>query len=1038
MKITDTAVKRPVFAIVVNLLLLTFGIVAFTMLPLREYPDIETPIVNVSTDYTGASAAVVEAKITQVLENRISGIEGIKSINSSSRNGRSSITIEFNIDRDIDAAANDVRERVSRALDRLPEQVRPPEVSKSSDDENAIAWFVLNSTSMDTLQLSDYAQRYIVDRLAVVDGVSRVIIGGERRYAMKIWLDRQAMAARGITSTDIENVLRRENVELPAGEIESQDRDFAVRISRGYTTQRDFQNLVIKRGDNGYQIKLGEVAKVSLEAQDDESTFRGNGVNMIGLGIVKQAKANTLDVVDNVKSELVTIKRNLPEGTQIQDSYDSSIFIRESITEVYRTLAIAMGLVVLIIFIFLGNIRATLVPAVTVPVALVATFMFLLAMDYSINLLTLLALVLAIGLVVDDAIVMLENIHRRIEKGEPRLLAAFRGAREVGFAIVATTLVLVSVFVPLIFMDGRIGALFTEFALAVSAAVIFSSITALTLSPALCSKVLKQDQKEGRFSSWMNGQFMRLESAYKRVLVQNIQSRIALLLILLLTALASYGLFSKIPSELTPKEDRGTFFIMMSGPEGASYENNAQNMAEIEQHLMPYVENKELSRVLVRVPGWGGMGGVAIVGMPNWDERKRSSWQVMAEISGKMQQVTDVRAFAIMRRGIGGGGSSRPVEFVIQGNDYQELAQWRDRIFAKARNNPGLVRLDHDFKETFPQFLISIDKLKAADMGVSTDDIGRTLETMLGQRRVTTFIDRGEEYDVVLKGTKADFTAPTDINNVFVSSRTGQLIPLDSLISIQEEATSARLNRYNRMRAITITANLAEGYTLEEALNFLNQVADEENLSDGAVDYKGESQLFYEGASAMTYVFILALVVTFLVLAAQFESFVHPFVIMLTVPLGLIGAMLGLYLTDSSLNIYSQIGIVMLIGLSAKNGILIVEFANQLRDKGLQFEEAIVEAASQRLRPIIMTSLTTVMSAIPLVLASGPGSESRMVIGIVVFAGVSLATILTLFVIPTAYSILARRTRSPEHTAAALDSQHSAHPIIEHNEGVKR
>ncbi|KZN68534.1 efflux RND transporter permease subunit [Pseudoalteromonas luteoviolacea] len=1037
MKITDTAVKRPVFAIVINLLLLTFGIVAFTMLPLREYPDIETPIVNVSTDYTGASAAVVEAKITQVLENRISGIEGIKSINSSSRNGRSNITIEFNIDRDIDAAANDVRERVSRALDRLPEQVRPPEVSKSSDDENAIAWFVLNSTSMDTLQLSDYAQRYIVDRLAVVDGVSRVIIGGERRYAMKIWLDRQAMAARGVTSSDIENVLRRENVELPAGEIESQDRDFAVRIARGYTTQRDFQNLVIKRGENGYQIKLSEVAKVSLEAQDDESTFRGNGINMIGLGIVKQAKANTLDVVDNVRTELVTIKRNLPEGTQIQDSYDSSIFIRESITEVYRTLAIAMGLVVLIIFIFLGNVRATLVPAVTVPVALIATFMFLLAMDYSINLLTLLALVLAIGLVVDDAIVMLENIHRRIEQGEPRLLAAFRGAREVGFAIIATTLVLVSVFVPLVFMDGRIGALFTEFALAVSAAVIFSSITALTLSPALCSKVLKQDQEEGRFSGWMNKQFTQLESAYKRVLMQNIQSRIALLLILSLTALASYGLFNKIPSELTPKEDRGTFFIMMSGPEGASYENNAQNMAEIEQHLMPYVENKELSRVLIRVPGWGSMGGVAIVGMPDWDERKRSTWQVMAEISGKMQQVTDVRAFAIMRRGIGGGGSSRPVEFVLQGNDYQELAQWRDKIFARARNNPGLVRLDHDFKETFPQFLISIDKRKAADMGVSTDDIGRTLETMLGQRRVTTFIDRGEEYDVILKGTKADFTAPTDINDVFVSSRSGKLIPLDSLISIKEEATSARLNRYNRMRSITITANLAEGYTLEQALNFLNQVADEENLYDGAIDYKGESQLFYEGASAMTYVFILALVVTFLVLAAQFESFVHPFVIMLTVPLGLIGAMLGLYLSDSSLNIYSQIGIVMLIGLSAKNGILIVEFANQLRDKGLPFEEAIIEAASQRLRPIIMTSLTTVMSAIPLVLASGPGSESRMVIGIVIFAGVSIATILTLFVIPTAYSILARRTRSPEHTAAALDSQHSAYPIQEHNEGVK-
>ncbi|WP_462173489.1 efflux RND transporter permease subunit [Pseudoalteromonas xiamenensis] len=1029
MKITDTAVKRPVFAIVINLLLLTFGLVAFTMLPLREYPDIDTPIVSVSTDYPGASAEVVETKITQILENRISGIEGIKSITSSSRNGSSNITIEFTIDRDIDAAANDVRERVSRAQDRLPDQVRPPEVSKSNSDESPIAWFVLNSQTMDSLQLSDYAQRYIVDRLAVVDGVSNVRIGGERQYAMKIWLDRKAMAARGITSSDIEQVLRNENVELPAGEIESLDRDFAVRISRSYKSQTDFHNLVIKRGDQGYLVRLGEVAKVSLEAADDESLFRGNGRNMIGLGIVKQAKANTLEVVDNARAELAKIKRNLPEGTTIEDSYDSSIFIRESIHEVYRTLAIAMALVVMVIYLFLGSVRATLIPAVTVPVALVATFMFLLAMGYSINLLTLLALVLAIGLVVDDAIVMLENIHRRIEMGEPPLLASYRGAREVGFAVIATTLVLVAVFVPLVFMEGRIGALFTEFAMAVSAAVIFSSVTALTLSPALCSKILKNHQNDSAFSRWMDRQFGRIEQGYERILHNNIQSKLGLFGVLALAALASYQLFKLTPSELTPKEDRGTFFIMMNGPEGASYENNAANMAEIEQRLMPYLEQGELSRVLVRVPGWGGQGGVAIVGMPDWDERKRSTWQVMDEISGKMTEVTDVRAFAIMRRGIGGGGNSRPVEFVLQGNDYSELAQWRDRIIAKAQKNPGLVRIDHDYKETFPQFLVSIDKAKAADLGVSVNDVGKTLETMLGQRRVTTFIDRGEEYDVILKGEKADFSSPSDIANIYVKSRTGALVPLDSLVTLTEQATAARLNRYNRMRAITISANLADNYTLEEALNFLNQVAAEENKNDGAIDYKGESQLFYEGASAMTYVFILALTVTFLVLAAQFESFVHPFVIMLTVPLGLVGAMFGLFVTDNTINIYSQIGIVMLIGLSAKNGILIVEFSNQLRDRGVEFKEAVIRASKQRLRPIVMTSLTTVMSAIPLVLATGPGAESRAVIGVVVFAGVSVATLLTLFVVPTAYLALARKTQSPEFLAKRLDEQDTQHPL---------
>ncbi|MDP4490313.1 efflux RND transporter permease subunit [Pseudoalteromonas piscicida] len=1028
MRITDTAVKRPIFAIVINLLLLTFGLVAFTMLPLREYPDIETPIVSVSTNYTGASAEVVETKITQVLENRISGIEGIKSINSSSRNGSSNITIEFNIDRDIDAAANDVRERVSRALDRLPEQVRPPEVSKSNSDESPIAWFVLNSETMDTLQLSDYAQRFIVDRLAVVDGVSNVRIGGERQYAMKIWLDRKAMAARGVTSSDIEQVLRRENVELPAGEIESVDRDFSVRIARSYKTQEDFDNLVIKRGEQGYLVRLGEVAQVVLEAADDESTFRGNGKNMIGLGVVKQAKANTLEVVDNARKELEKIKRNLPQGTTIEDSYDSSIFIRESIAEVYSTLAIAMALVVLVIYIFLGNIRATLIPAVTVPVALVATFMFLLAMGYSINLLTLLALVLAIGLVVDDAIVMLENIYRRIELGEPKLLAAYRGAREVGFAIIATTLVLVAVFIPLVFMDGRIGALFTEFAFAVSAAVLFSSITALTLSPALCSKVLKPSNKENRFSQWMDRQFGRLEQGYRRVLQDNLSRKYSLVVMLALAGFTSYSLFKQIPSELTPKEDRGTFFVMMNGPEGASYENNSQNMAKIEERLLPYVDSEELSRVLIRVPGWGGQGGVAIIGMPDWDERKRSTWEVMDEISGKMQDVTDIRAFAIMRSGIGGGGNSRPIEFVLQGNDYDELAAWRDRILERARENKGLVRLDHDYKETFPQFLISIDKTKAADLGVSVSAIGQTLETMLGQRRVTTFIDRGEEYDVILKGTKADFSAPDNISDIYVKSRSDELVPLDSLITIKEEATASRLNRYNRMRAITITANLAGDYTLEQALDFLNKVAAEENDIDGAIDYKGESQLFYEGASAMTYVFILALTVTFLVLAAQFESFVHPLVIMLTVPLGLVGAMYGLFITDSTLNIYSQIGIVMLIGLSAKNGILIVEFANQLRDKGIAFEQAIVDAAAQRLRPIIMTSLTTVMSSIPLVFATGPGFESRMVIGVVIFAGVSVATILTLFVIPTAYTLLAKKTQSPEETTKRLEEQSKQHP----------
>ena len=1029
MKITDTSVKRPVFAIVINLLLLTFGLVAFSMLPLREYPDIDTPVVSISTSYPGASSEIIETKITQIIENQISGIEGIKNITSSSRNGRSNITIEFNISRDIDAAANDVRERVSRALNNLPDQVRPPEVTKSDSDDSPIAWFVLNSQTMNSLELSDYAQRYIVDRIAVVDGVANVRVGGERRYAMKVWLNRDEMAARGVTASDIESVLRTENVELPAGEIESLDRDFTVRTARSYKTQQDFENLVIKRGNDGYLVRLSEVANVKLEAQDEENLFRGNGKNMIGLGIVKQAQANTLTVVENARAELQKIKQSLPEGTTIEDSYDSSIFISESINEVYRTLIIAMLLVVLVIYIFLGNIRATLIPALTVPVALIGSFIFLYAMGYSINLLTLLALVLAIGLVVDDAIVMLENIHRRIELGEPRLLAAYRGAREVGFAIIATTAVLIAVFVPLVFMEGRIGSLFTEFAMAVSAAVIFSSVTALTLSPALCSKLLKPSNKESRFNQLVERGLNAVEQKYQAVLRANLQKRKSMGAVLILSAVASILLVKLLPSELTPKEDRGTFFIMMNGPEGASYENNAANMELIEQQLLPYSESGELSRVLVRVPGWGGQGGVAIVGMDAWENRTRSTWQVMNEISGKLQSVTDVRAFAIMRSGIGGRGNSRPIEFVLQGNDYEELASWRDKIIARAQDNPGLVRIDHDYKETFPQFLVNIDKNKAADLGISVAEIGRTLESMLGQRRVTTFIDRGEEYDVIIKGTKENFSDPKAIADIYLASRSGEFVPLDSLITLNESATAARLNRFDRMRAITISANLADGYPLSEALDFLNKIALEENDIEGAIAYKGESQLFYEGASAMTAVFILAMTVTFLVLAAQFESFVHPFVIMLTVPLGLVGALLGLHFTGSSLNIYSQIGIVMLIGLSAKNGILIVEFTNQLRDKGIEFQQAIIQASSQRLRPIVMTSLTTVMSSVPLVLAFGPGAESRMVIGIVIFTGVIAATILTLFIVPCAYYAFAKKTQSPEFLLHKLEQQEQQYPV---------
>ena len=1025
MILSDLSVKRPVFATVINLLIITFGIVAFLMLPLREYPDIDPPIVNISTNYPGASAAIVETKITQLLEDRISGVEGVKTINSNSRVGRSSITIEFNLDRDIDAATNDVRDRISRALNNLPEQADPPEVSKANDDENVIVWFVLQSETMSTLALTDYANRYVVDRFAVVDGVARIRVGGGRTYAMKIRLNRASMAARNITVQDIERTLRDENVELPAGRIESVDRDFSIRVERSYLSEQDFANMVIDRSESNSLVRLGDVAEVFIGAQDDENMFRGNGKNMVGLGVIKQSKGNTLDVVKSARKEMIAIRSTLPVGTTITNSYDSSVFIEGSIDEVYNTLIIAMLMVVLVIFLFLGNVRATLIPAITVPVALIGSMMALSWFGFSINLLTLLALVLAIGLVVDDAIVVLENIYRRIENGQTPLMAAYEGGREVAFAVVATTLVLVAVFVPLVFLSGNMGRLFTEFAIAISAAVIFSSLTALSLTPMMCSKMLKHRERSSSFGQKLDRAFARIEASYGRALKSSIHQPMLIVLVLGLALAAVFLLFNKLPSEYTPKEDRGNFFLMMQSAEGASYENNVKNMHEIEEKLLAYQAQGELDRVLVRVPGFGGSGGVAIVGLPEWDKRSIDTFSFINKINADMQSVTDVRAFAIMRRGIGGGGGGdNPVSFVLQGNTFEELAQWRDILITEAQKNPNLSNINSDYQETYPQLLVQIDRERAYDLGVTVGDIAQTLETMLGQRRVTTFVDRGEEYDVIVEGDEKQFQSPADIENLYIRSRTtDKLIPLASVLNIGENATSSQLNRYNRLRSITVTANLTDGYALGDALDFLVDVTKNKLPEHVQVDYKGESLLLKESGNSIMFVFLLALLITYLVLAAQFESFIHPFVILLTVPLALVGALAGLELMGMSLNIYSQIGIIMLIGLAAKNGILIVEFANQLRDKGIAFEEALISASQQRLRPIVMTTFTTVTSAIPLVFAVGPGAESRMVIGVVIFAGVSLASIFTLFIVPGAYYWLCRNTGSPQAIANKIEQQ---------------
>ena len=1029
MILSDVSITRPVFASVMSLLLIAFGLLSFDRLPLREYPDIDPPIVTVDTSYPGAAANVVENRITELVEDRISGIEGIRYIASTSEDGRSRVTVEFDINRDIDAAANDIRDRVSAILDDLPDEADPPDIQKQDSNDDVIMWLNLAGEGMTIPELTDYARRYLVDRFSVLDGVARVRVGGGQVYAMRIWLDRRELAARNLTVADVEEALRAENLELPAGSIDSENRQFTVRTQRTFLTADDFAQLVLARGDDGYLVRLGDVARVVRGTNENRLFFRGNGVPMVGIGITKQSTANTLAVAKAAKAEMARINPTLPEGLAIKQSYDSSVFVEGAIREVYKTLFIAISMVVGVIYLFLGSLRAMLVPAVTVPVSLIATSMVLLALGFSLNILTLLALVLAIGLVVDDAIVVIENIHRRMEQhGETRLVAAYRGTRQVGFAVIATTVVLLAVFVPIAFLQGDIGRLFSEFALTMAAAVAFSSFVALSLSPMLASKILPQDHRHSRLSLLIDRLFGKVRRGYHAALQGTL--RHSWIVGLVFTGLlgASVWLYQEIPDEYAPREDRGVFYLMVTGPEGTSYPYIAAYMTEIEQRLMPLVESGEISRMLVRAPrAFGNFAifntGIVINVLSDWSQR-RSAWDIMADVSQRLKDLPGVRAFPVMRQGFG-ARVQKPVQFVIGGGTYEQLAQWRDTLVERINeDNPGLVGLDWDYKETKPQLRVVIDYDRAAELGVTIGSIGRTLETLLGSRRVTTYIDAGEEYDVILEGERSTQRTPTSMENIYVrSQRTQQLIPLSNLVRLEEFADSIKLNRYNRIRAITLEANLADGVALGDALGSLEQLVKEHLPSEVIIDYKGQSEDYKSTGGAILFTFLLGIVVVFLVLAAQFESWIHPFVIMLTVPLAMVGALLGLYLTDQTLNIYSQIGLIMLVGLAAKNGILIVEFANQLRDAGKPFREALIEASEIRLRPIIMTGITTAAGSLPLLLSSGAGTETRTVIGTVVLCGILSATVFTLFVVPVAYDLLGRHTGSPKRMRRQLDRE---------------
>lgn len=1032
MLLSDISVKRPVFASVISLLLIAFGLVSFDRLSLREYPDIDPPIVTVEVEYPGAPANIVETRVTELIEERIAGVEGIEFVQSSSSDGKSSVTIEFSVNRDVNEAANDVRDRISGIQDNLPEEAEPPEVQKVDSNDDVIIWQNLSSETMTVPELTDYAERFLVDQYSALDGVARIRVGGGLNYAMRVWLDRQALAARGITVSDVEQALRSENVELPAGSLQSDQRIFKARVERSFKEPQDFAKLVLARGEDGYLVRLGDVARVEKGVEEDRIMFRGNTIPMVGIGVIKQSTANTIEVADATKALTAKLEKSLPEGMAISQSYDASVFIKASIKEVYTTLFIAIGCVVLVIYIFLGSVRAMLIPAVTVPVSIIAAFIVIYALGFSINLLTLLALVLAIGLVVDDAIVLLENIVRRmVELKETPLVASFKGARQVGFAVIATTLVLIAVFVPITFLEGDIGRLFTEFALTIAAAVAFSSLVALTLVPVLASKLLKarDENDKGNFVlRTVERSFEFQKRLYIKCLNRILKVPVVTTLVFVLLLAGTAWVYTKVTQEFSPAEDRGAFFIMVNAPEGSSYNYIEEYMDVIEERLVPYVDSGTFKRLLVRAPrGFGNIenfnSGFVIVILDDWENR-RSAFEIMAEVREKLADLPGIRAFPVMRQGLG-GGTSKPIQFVLGGSTYDQLAEWRDILIEKIdENNPGFEGLDSDYKETRPQLDFTVNYDRAADMGVTVTEIGTTLETLMGGKNITTYLENGEEYEVVVEGERSKQRSFSDIESIYVrSARTGQLIPLSNLVTLSEYGAAETLSRYNRVRAITLEANLRDGYSLGEALAHLEGLVSEHLPQEAVIDYKGESRDFVNSGNSMVFVFLLGLAVVFLVLAAQFESYVHPFVIMLTVPLATGGGLLGLYFFGGTLNIYSQIGLIMLVGLAAKNGILIVEFVNQLRDEGIEFSQALIEASAVRFRPIMMTGLTTVAGAVPLIISSGAGAETRFSIGIVVLAGVLAATFFTLFVVPAAYNLIAKNTGSPNDIAQKLEEE---------------
>ena len=1026
MFITELSIKRPTVSWVMSLILIVFGLFVFWKLPVRELPNgIQPPVVQVQVNYKSASASIVDQEVTQVVEDVIGGAEGIKNIDSKSENGRSTINVEFDTSIDLDNAANDIRERVARVVDNLPSESDPPQILKRAAGFTTTMWLSLSSSTWSDLELGDYAERYLVDQFSSIKNVGRILVGGLRELSIRVWVDPIKLAANDLTIKEVELAMRGENISLPAGTLEADNIDLTLNLDKSYNDINSIKQLPIKKTGNKV-ILLSDVANIEFGPVSEKTLFKSQtkdqiNLKTVGIGIYARSGASTVELSDDIKKRIIEVKKTLPDGLDLRVSFNRANYVEAAIEEVYKTLLIAFILVVLIIYLFLGNLKAVIVPAVALPVSLIASFLGLYIFGLSINIFVLLSFILAIGIITDDSVIMTDAIYRRIENGETPLVAAYKGSKQISFAIIATTLILVAVFLPLIFIEGISGTLFRETAIALSFSIVVSSFVALTLSPMLASKFLNKKTSKKIFLQKFEKVFLNFSNFYKETLEVIVYKTKTISIFIILIIISSVLLFSFSKKELLPQEDRGAYLIIGSTDEGSSFEYTQEQAQKVEGRLIPLLqaEDSPYSRFIMRVPGFGSSANsynsfIIIALLDDWKNRKKGQQVILREAIGKIVSLPQALAFPISPQSIRVSNYNKPVQMVVYGSTYEELEEIQTKVIRKLRSNKNLSRLESDYNRNKPEVKLLINKNKAKDLGVSTRSIGETLETLYGGKRITTFNRLGKEYPIIVQQYLSDRRNKEGISKIFVRSETnGKLISLANLVSFKEEGTAKELSRYNRQRAITISANISENYTLIEAINFFESVM-ADIAPENQITWKGKSEEIKETSNELFIIFALALLTSYLVMAATFNSFIHPFIIFLTVPLAIFGGLVFILFLNSSVNIFSQIALIILIGISTKNSILIVDYANQIRTTGKNIEAAVKEACSVRFRPIIMTSLSTMIAMMPLIIGSigpGAGEGSRLAVGSTIFGGMIISTFFTLYVTPSMYLALAKNTK---------------------------